>query len=69
MTKRDVIHVVGWKLAGLTYWLHGVIEKSISVPLMRWNLRIHSWMEYNHACCDRHGYRKGDPSRFGWWPR
>lgn len=59
MTKSDLIHHIGWRLVKITYWL----ATHLRLPFMDWNLALHDWMEKNHACCTRHGYRKDAPPR------
>lgn len=45
-------HFLGWKLARFFFWLDRFKFSPASI-----GNRICDWMEHNHVCCDRHGYR------------
>lgn len=46
------LHRYGLRLARFMYWLDGKIWSPAEL-----GSRIYNWLERNHLCCDRHGYK------------
>jgi hypothetical protein len=57
--KADMIHWIGSILLKVTGYngLQRPFNFVVNI-VSGWNETTHSWMERNHACCSRHGYKR-----------